>query len=273
MPSQPIEQVCSFSRRHHGFIFGAKPKVKVRPMNRMCHLVSAVAVPMLAVLTSTPCLGEEMTPLHPAHARLLDGRKLLIDRGGVLHVQIAPAPVVRLTNELLSLTFAFPASEEEALEIAKFPHTGAIVQSEKVLKDIVSLLENSGLTKKAAGQNADIDSFVFTKDFRGMEFGEMVAKREDGGFKVEFVALVSRPEDRGGELRARRYSYNFDKGGLIQCYSEYDLLVGPALVWQTMVGSPPPRVSETTRRDLARKIFAMCGKVLPPGRKDMGSAE
>jgi hypothetical protein len=205
-----------------------------------------------------------MTPLTPAHARLLDGRKLFIATDGVVHVRIAPAPVVRLTDELLSLTFAFPTSKEEALEIAQLPHVGAIVQSEKVLNDIVSLLENAGLAKNP--QVDDIDSFTFTKDYKGMEFGETVTKREDEGFTVGFVALVKRPEDRMQCLRVRRYSYNFEKGGLIRCYSEYDLLVGPFLEWQTMDGSSPPLVSHTTRRELATKMFGKCGKVLPPGR-------
>lgn len=253
MPSQPVEGACNSSR----------------PRNRFGSLVFAAALSMLAVLTSTPCFGKEMTPLSPSHARLLEGRKLLIDDGGVVHVQIAPAPVVRLTNELLPLTFAFPTSEEEALEIAKFPHWGAIVPSEKALNDIVALLEKAGLTKKAKDESGDIDSFQFTQDFRGYEYGEQVEKSEGGKFAVEFVALVSRSEDRDSVLRARRYFYSFDKDALVQmsCYGDYDLLVGPALHWQTHEDSPTPRVSILTRADLAHKMLAMCGNLLPPGRK------
>jgi hypothetical protein len=106
-------------------------KMKTRLMKSPCRLVAAVAVSFLTLLTSISCFGADMTPLKPSHARLLDGRNLFIDSSGTVHVEIVPAPVVRLTDNLLSLTFAFPASEQEALEIAKFPHTGAIVQSER----------------------------------------------------------------------------------------------------------------------------------------------
>jgi hypothetical protein len=179
---------------------------------------------------------------------------------------------VRLTDELLSLTFAFPKSEKEALEIAGFPHTGAIVQSEKVLEEVGSMLEKAGLTKISHDQSGDIDSFKFRKDFSGYEFGEKVTKRENGGFSVEFVAFVRDPFAMGETPRVSRFSYNFQKDdiyhpdGHISCYSQYDLMVGPALNWQTMAGAPPERVSSDTRADLVRKILAICSKALPPGQ-------
>lgn len=268
MSARPVAGICNFSAPGKGLNAGARPEAKSRLKNQLDHLVFTVTILLVAVFTSIPCLGKELTPISPSHAKLLEGRKLLIDEGGIVHVQITPAPAVILTNELLPLTFTFPTSEAEAVEIAKFPHWGAIVPSEKVLNDIVTLLEKSGLTKKAKDEIADIDSFVFTKDFKGHEYGEQVKKREGGKFSVEFVALVSRSEDRGGELRARRYSYNFDKDGLVQmqCFSDYDLLVGPALNWQTHQDSPPARVSIQTRSELFTKMLAMCGNLLPPGR-------
>lgn len=220
--------------------------------------------------TSTKYMGRELTKLSPTHARLLAGRELFIGADGVAYVKITPAPVVRLTDELLSLTFDFPKSEKEALEIAGFPHTGAIVQSEKVLDEIVSMLEKTGLTKVPHDQPGDIDSFTFRKDYKGYEYGETVTKRDNGGFSVEFVALVKRPEDRMQVQRVRRFSYNFEKDdvyhpdGHIACYSEYDLIVGPALDWQTMEGASPERVSAGTRAELVRKMLSMCGKALPP---------
>jgi hypothetical protein len=269
MSTQAIAGIFNFPSPEEGLNVGARPDAKFILNNRLGHLVFTVALLLLAVFTSITCLGKELTPISPSNAKLLEGRKLLIDEGGVVHVLITPAPAVILTNELLPLTFAFPTFEAEALEIAKFPHWGAIVSSEKALSDIVTLLEKSGLSKKAKDEIADIDSFVFTKDFKGYEYGEQVKKRDGGKFSVEFVALVSRSEDRGGELRVRRYFYNFDKDGLVQmqCYSEYDLLIGPALNWQTHQGSPPARVSMQTRSELVPKMLAMCGNLLPPGRK------
>ena len=214
-------------------------------------------------------MGRELTKLSPTHARLLAGRELFIDAEGVAYVKIDPAPVVRLKDELLSLTFAFPKSEKEALEIAGFPHTGAIVQSEKVLDEIVSMMEKAGLTKVLDGQPNDIDSFTFRKDYKGLEYGETVTKRDNGGFSVEFVALVKRPEDRMQVKRVRRFSYTFEKDdvyhpdGHIACYSEYDLIVGPHLMWQTREGASPERVSPGTRAELVRKMLAMCGRALP----------
>ena len=229
------------------------------------HLAAVVVLSILSILISGRGLAGEMAPLKPAHARLLEGRQLLVAEDGVVHVRIAPAPVVRLTDELLSLTFAFPSSNEEALEIAQFPHTGAVVPSEKVLTGMSRLLRDAGFAQKAArDQDPDIDSFAFPKDYKGMAFGETVTKRKDGGFTVGFVALVRRPEDRMQCLRVRRFACNFDKDGLIQCHSQYDLLVGPALEWQTHEGSPPPAVSHAKRRELTEKMLAMCGKALPP---------
>lgn len=220
--------------------------------------------------TSTKYMGRELSKLSPTHARLLAGRELFTDTDGVAYVKIAPAPVVRLTDQLLSLTFAFPKSEKEALEIAGFPHTGAIVQSEKVLDEIVSILEKAGLTKVPHGQSGDIDSFTFRKDYKGYEYGETVTKRDNGGFSVEFVALVKSPWERAQVPRVRRFNYNFEKDdvyhpdGHIAYYSQYDLIVGPALDWQTTEGASSERVSPGTRAELVRKMLAICGKALPP---------
>lgn len=219
--------------------------------------------------TSTKYMGRELTKLSPIHARLLAGRELFIDAEGVAYVKINPAPVVRLTDELLSLTFAFPKSEKEALEIAGFPHTGAIVQSEKVLDEIVSMMEKAGLAKVPHGQSGDIESFTFRKDYDGYEYGETVTKRANGGFSVEFVAFVRDPLAMGETPRVSRSSYNFEKDdiyhpdGHTSCYSQYDLMVGPALNWQTMEGAPPERVSSHARAELVRKMLAMCGIALP----------
>lgn len=177
-------------------------------MNRLCHPVVRIGASILAGLTATCWAGGDLTPLSPTHARLLSGRELFIDADGAVHVRIAPAPVVRLTHDLLPVTFAAPASEQEALEIAEFPHAGAIVQSEKVLNDIVSLLEGSGLTQTRS-QTHDIDSFVFSK---GMEFGEKVTKR-DGGFRVTFAALVSNLAYMGQGLKITKFDYDFAKDG------------------------------------------------------------
>jgi hypothetical protein len=217
--------------------------------------------------TSTKYMGRELTKLSPTHARLLAGRELFIDADGVAYVKIAPAPVVRLTDELLSLTFAFPKSEKEALDIAGFPHTGAVVQSEKVLNEIVSIMEKAGLTKVLDGQPNDIDSFTFRKDYKGYEYGETVTKRDNGGFSVEFVALVQRSEDRTQVLRVRRFNYNFEKDdvyhpdGHIACYSEYDLIVGPHLMWRV----PHPNACPMKRaRNLSGRCWLCAAKHCPP---------
>lgn len=141
------------------------------------------------------------------------------------------------------------------------------MKSEKVLNDLVRFLEESGFDKRSyEDESLEGNPFLFRKDFKGKECVEEVKQREDGGFSVEFVALVRIPGDRSQSIRVRRYGYNFEKKPqTMVCYLDYELLCGPALSWQT-VGEPSSITGKPTERmprhNLHDKMFEKCGNRL-----------
>ncbi|MFO1042261.1 MAG: M56 family metallopeptidase [Planctomycetaceae bacterium] len=216
-------------------------------------------------------IAGQMTPLKPTIARLLEGRRLFVDSEGSVHVQIAPAPLVRLTDEFLPITFAFPTSKEEALEISQFPHIGAIVQSEKMMSQLAGLLEKSGFDRTSSAfdvptkdESPSVTGFIMNSDYKRKEYGEEVSSRDDGGYTVRFVALVRIPGERSECIRVRAYGYNFEKKPQrMACYSDYDLLIGPAMSWQTgdetLSAAPSAPID---RSELHKRMFEICGKRL-----------
>ena len=92
MSTQPVAGIFNFPNPDRGLNVGVRPDAKSIPNNRLGHLFFTFALLLLAVFTSIPCLGKELTPISPSHAKLLEGRKLLIDEGGGVHVQITRAP-------------------------------------------------------------------------------------------------------------------------------------------------------------------------------------
>jgi len=200
-------------------------------------------------------------PLIPKHTKLLKGRHLFIGKDGAAYVRIDPAPMVRLTYQLVPVTFSHIESADEAMEVAEILQTGAIIESKKAFNEIVILLESYGL-KRVGKEVNDVDSFLVRK---GSSFEETVSGKK-GNFHVTYTALVSNLKRMGQTLKVVKFDYYFrDTIGMEYC-SEQILLDGIILDWQSMSGSPAVSVPMEKRHEIAQKAFRLCGKALPLGR-------